>query len=92
MSYVGAEIKVSGTVQGVGYRYFCLKEAKKLNLVGWVKNLPDSSVYILVEGGKNSINNFCEALKKGPQLALVKNVSCSFLSELQHFNTFEIKY
>ena len=40
MSSVGAELRVSGMVQGVGYRYFCYRKANDLGITGWVKNQP----------------------------------------------------
>jgi len=57
------EITVTGEVQGIGYRYFVSTEAQKLNLTGWVKNLPDGKVEITVEGGKNILENFLNILK-----------------------------
>ena len=49
---VRAEIIVNGLVQGVGFRYFVLREAKKLSLNGYVKNLYTGEVLTVVEGEK----------------------------------------
>ena len=92
MSYSLAEIIITGTVQGVGYRYFCLKEATKLNLKGWVKNLSDGSVLIRVVGNKNSIELFCKSLQIGPYTSIVKQVECTYITPQENYNSFEIKH
>ncbi len=50
-----AHIIVKGFVQGVGYRNFVRKQAEKQNLTGWVRNLPDGTVEILIQGKRNHI-------------------------------------
>ena len=43
---------VSGRVQGVGYRYFVLREAERLGLAGFARNLPDGRVEVVAEGAE----------------------------------------
>ncbi len=57
---IKAHILYSGTVQGVGFRYTVQRYAINLNLKGWVKNLPDGNVEVLVEGSKDKIDQLCE--------------------------------
>ncbi len=52
---VRAHIFFSGTVQGVGFRYTCLSFAQHLSLTGWVKNLSDGRVEVLIEGPREDI-------------------------------------
>ena len=52
---VRAHVLFSGTVQGVGFRYTCRDYAVDLGLKGWVKNLPDGRVELLVEGPKDDV-------------------------------------
>ncbi|OYT43633.1 MAG: carbamoyltransferase HypF [Candidatus Aenigmarchaeota archaeon ex4484_56] len=67
-------IKVKGIVQGVGFRPFVYRIAKKLNLCGYVKNT-NSNVEILVQGNKNTIRNFIEILKRdSPPIAKIENL------------------
>jgi len=56
---------ISGIVQGVGFRWYVQRIAKSLNLTGWVKNLPDGRVEVLVEGEKGEIESFVKKLKEG---------------------------
>jgi acylphosphatase len=84
-----AEITVTGRVQGVGFRYSTLQVAKSLNLTGFVKNLPDDSVYIQAQGSRGSVMNLIEWCKKGPSMAMVHSVHYQFLP-LGVFRSFQI--
>jgi len=67
-------ITVRGKVQGVGFRYFIKFNAKRLNLAGFVRNEPDSSVYIRVQGEERNINKLIELCRRGPMLSRVDRV------------------
>ncbi len=57
------KILVSGHVQGVGFRHFIWSNAKKLNLKGYAKNLPDGNVEIIANGLNDSINKLIDIIK-----------------------------
>ena len=61
---IQAHILYSGTVQGVGFRYTTREIAQELSLCGWVKNLPNGSVEIVVEGKKDVIEQFIQEIEK----------------------------
>ena len=61
---IRAHILYSGRVQGVGFRFTAERYALDLELKGWVKNLPDGRVEILVEGSKEIIEQFCQNIEK----------------------------
>jgi len=89
VSSVGAEIKVLGMVQGVGYRYFCFRQATELGLVGWVRNNPDGTVSAYVEGDRGAIEVFIKELRIGPRSASVTDISVhwrEFTGEHKSFN------
>ena len=65
---------VKGRVQGVGFRYSARREALRLDLKGWVRNVSDGSVEILAEGDSSSLASFIEWLKEGPDGAYVENI------------------
>ena len=60
-----AEIKVTGIVQGVGFRPFVYRIAVKHGLVGYVRNRGDAGVEIVVEGKNDIIEMFISELKNG---------------------------
>lgn len=90
MSSVGAEIKVEGFVQGVGFRFFCHRLATGLELGGWVRNNPDGSVTILAEGDRGLIEELIENLKVGPRTAVVENVKIRWMPYSGQFKSFEV--
>ncbi len=68
-------IFISGFVQGVGFRQFVKRNALKLGLTGWVKNLQDNRVEALFVGSKENIEKVISICRKGPFLSEVKDVN-----------------
>ncbi|PVX23342.1 MAG: carbamoyltransferase HypF [Candidatus Bathyarchaeum sp.] len=86
-----AEIKVSGIVQGVGFRPFIYRMAMKNGLVGYVRNRGDAVVEIVVEGNKDSVKQFLEDLKATkPVLAQIYNTTTDTKKQEEGFNEFKI--
>jgi acylphosphatase len=65
---------VSGRVQGVGFRYTARNEANRLGVKGYVKNKPDGSVALELEGNAAQLNAMIGWCKAGPPMARVENV------------------
>jgi acylphosphatase len=65
---------VQGRVQGVGYRYFVLRQADALGVSGFARNLPDGAVEVLAEGSDATLADFEARLREGPAFAEVTNV------------------
>jgi len=59
-------IRVTGYVQGVGFRWFARRTARAMGLRGWVRNLPGGGVGIFAAGEKNRVNEFIQSLYGGP--------------------------
>ncbi len=72
-----ARLIVSGRVQGVGFRYWAIGEARRLGLSGWVRNLADGRVEILALGDQAVIDTLEEACHAGPAAARVTSVARS---------------
>ncbi len=85
------EATVSGWVQGVGYRYFVVRMASRLGLVGWVANRPDGGVECVAEGPVHDLERFVDALRQGPDLADVTGVDVRWLRPSGGFSGFEIR-
>ena len=64
-------IFVSGLVQGVGFRAYTQRVAESYGLSGWVRNLPDGRVEILVEGDEEVLCSFVKDVWRGPRLSRV---------------------
>lgn len=81
---------VSGRVQGVGFRYFCYKQAIKLNVKGYAKNLLNGKVEIIAEGQKKDLQNFIDMIEKGPSLSRVEKIDKiweNYIGEYKDFQT-----
>jgi acylphosphatase len=65
---------VAGRVQGVGYRYFALRQAEALRLGGFARNLPDGRVEVVAEGSEDALARYEERLREGPSFARVSSV------------------
>jgi len=65
---------VNGRVQGVGYRYFVLREAEALGIAGFARNLPDGRVEVVAEGAAEALGDFEARLRRGPAFAHVAGV------------------
>ena len=69
------KIRVSGHVQGVGFRWSAANEARNRDIKGFVKNLSDGSVYLEAEGSVIQLNIFVDWCKKGPSFGSVESVT-----------------
>lgn len=86
------EIKITGRVQGVGFRYFVQQRAAEFNIKGWVKNERDGSVLVRAQGEEKDVETFLEHLRIGPSMARVLKVEKSKIPELEDFTDFRIRY
>lgn len=68
---------ISGRVQGVGFRYFVLRQARALGLAGWVRNLRDGRVEVLAAGDEGAMAALEGRLWSGPATAHVVDVASS---------------
>ncbi len=83
---------VSGQVQGVSFRAFTYEAATDLKLKGWVRNLTDSRVEIVVEGSQKAIDQLLEKVKKGPPASRVDAVKEAKVDEKEKLaDHFEIR-
>ena len=65
---------VRGRVQGVGYRWFVWREAERLGLRGFARNLDDGTVEVVADGPDEAMRDLERALRRGPSMARVSDV------------------
>jgi acylphosphatase len=85
------EARVRGLVQGVGFRWFAVREAARLGLVGWVANGPDGAVSVVAEGPPEALDVFAAALAEGPSGAHVRGVDLRRVPASGRFSRFEVR-
>ena len=67
-------VRVSGRVQGVGFRAATKAKAEACGVTGWVRNLPDGSVEAALEGDADAVAALVEFCRAGPRLARIERV------------------
>ncbi|HOO55289.1 MAG TPA: acylphosphatase [bacterium] len=85
--------KVTGAVQGVGYRYFVIRRSVALGLTGYAKNMNDGSVEVVAEGNRNKLDELIKDLWEGPSFSSVSSVEVEREQSSERvFSGFNIKY
>ncbi len=85
-------VTVTGTVQGVGFRYYTVRAASRYNVNGWVRNRSDGSVQLECEGPEDNVNSFLKWLEQGPPSAHVIEVRKQERPYQGYYRTFSIEY
>ena len=70
----GRRVIVHGLVQGVGFRWSCLRQAERLGVTGWVRNASDGSVELSVHGDDAATSAMLDWLRAGPPGANVESI------------------
>jgi acylphosphatase len=88
---VARRFKVSGRVQGVGFRFFVYETALIEGVSGWVANLADGRVDVLVEGDAEAVERVERKLRRGPPAARVEAVDIVNAAPSERYTGFEIR-
>ena len=81
---------VHGDVQGVGFRYFLMREAQRLGLRGWVRNRDDGTVEFVAEGRRQDLERLKQAAERGPQMAEVGRVDAQWSAAAGDMDGFDL--
>jgi acylphosphatase len=85
-------IRIHGKVQGVGYRFFATRVARRLGLKGSIANNRDGTVDAVVEGEKSAIDDWIEELKEGPRYAEVTKIDQETKDFSGRLGDFDVKF
>ncbi len=83
---------VHGRVHGVFFRASVQRRAEELKLSGYVRNLPDGTVEVRVEGERERLEKLLEYLRVGSRPARVDNVLTSWVEYTGNFSGFSVRY
>ncbi len=83
---------VHGRVQGVGFRWSAVREARSLGLSGAVANRPDGTVEVVAEGDPARLTRFVSWLEKGPPGARVTSVDVEWMPWSGVYNGFGVDF
>jgi acylphosphatase len=88
---VAAEVRVTGWVQGVAFRWTCELEAERHGVRGWVRNEPDGSVAAFFEGDAGPVHAMVDWCRSGPSGARVDRVDVR-PAQVAGLTGFEVRY
>lgn len=83
--------RITGRVQGVGFRHFTTRRAQSLGCTGWVRNETDGSVRLEAEGPRSALDDLLDAVHEGPRSARVEDVSATFEEASGKFERFHVR-
>ena len=72
-------LRIHGKVQGVGYRFFATRVARRMGLKGWIQNNRDGSVEALVEGEKKAIDEWIEESQVTAAVGVYERLARNYL-------------
>lgn len=83
--------RITGRVQGVGFRNFTQRQARQRSLTGWVRNESDGSVRLEAEGPRAALEELLEAVHDGPRMARVDEVDADWSEASDEFEVFRVR-
>jgi acylphosphatase len=89
---IAVRVTVTGRVQGVGFRYGTLQEARQRGLSGWVRNLADGSVEVVAQGPAAAVDHLVDWLAAGPRFASVTNLEVVAVEPDDGLVTFSVRF
>ncbi len=88
---VRARVRVEGLVQGVYYRAHTRDKAERLEVTGWVRNLPDGAVEAVVEGNEPAVRAMLEWMGRGSPRAVVTKLEVTWEPYAGDFDRFSVR-
>lgn len=83
-------VVISGHVQSVGFRAATIREAHRLGVTGWVRNLDNGTVEALVQGSPDHVDRMLEWMRHGPPAAEVRDIHTEIYPGERRFERFEM--
>lgn len=83
--------RITGRVQGVGFRNFTRMRARRLGVTGWVRNERDGSVRLEAEGSRGALEDLLESVEEGPRMARVEDVTADWADATDEFDVFRVR-
>ncbi len=84
--------RLSGRVQGVGFRFFTRRAAEKLGVDGWVRNRLDGAVEVMARADPFTLDAFETMLQRGPMGARVDEIEKETLENAQVGDGFQVRF
>jgi acylphosphatase len=86
------KLLISGKVQGVGFRAFTQDMARNNGVKGFVRNLSDGRVEVIMQADSGVLDSMQDKLKSGPPTSVVKDIEVEDVTDHKSFEKFSIKH
>lgn len=83
---------IEGRVQGVGFRFFTVQQARNHDVKGRVRNRADGAVEVKARGERSALESFAEALRRGPAMSRVENIDLEWDADVPEYHDFDIGF
>lgn len=83
--------RITGQVQGVGFRWFVQRIACSSGLTGYVRNMHDGSVEVVAEGEEAALQRLLDTLRQGSSAARVENIDAAWTAAANEYPDFGIE-
>jgi acylphosphatase len=87
-----AHVRITGSVQGVGFRYATSDEARRRHLAGWVRNLGEGAVEAVFQGPRSAVEDMVRWCQRGPAGSWVREIKVDWDEPLEQLGSFEIRH
>ena len=88
---LAVHIIIKGKVQGVSFRYFTLKQARELEITGWVQNKPNGNVEAFAKGDETNLEIFINKLRQGSSFSRVDDVILNWEHKESNYEDYSIR-
>jgi len=92
METIRAKVLLDGRVQGVSLRYYMQRQASKLGLTGFVRNLSDGRVEAVMEGSPAAVKAMLKWCETGSPYARVDSIAVRYEEPTGRFSSFEVRF
>ena len=82
-------VRITGKVQGVGFRFSTVRQAHSTGVTGWVRNLDDGAVEALLQGPHDHVDKLLSWMHMGPPAARVDEVEITEVQDDRRYDRFE---
>jgi acylphosphatase len=91
MKQVRVRILIEGRLQGANFRFNAQKEASRLNLVGFIRNLADGRIEIEAQGEQDQVDKILAWCQEEPHGSQIKSILFRYDDPINRYSEFNVR-
>ncbi|MCF7936433.1 MAG: acylphosphatase [Synergistales bacterium] len=92
MDRIRRHLFLAGMVQGIGFRHTAVHKARELGVAGWVRNLADGRVELVIQGEPTAVYTMESWAERGPRMAVVQHVEAHDEKPSDELTGFDVRF